>query len=83
MSSANIEGTDHFCMPLKEPPPLLDVCLDATVAVLSAQALRAVTTAPVSPLGVPVGHSLIALIPEGAMPNALKVPQRRCCHHTA
>ena len=83
MSSAHTEGTDHFCMSLKEPPPLLDACLDATVAVLPAQALRAVKTAPVSLLSEPVGLSQVALIPQGVMPNALKVPQRRCCHHTA
>ena len=83
MSSAHTEGTDHFCMSLKEPPPLPDACLDATVAVLPAQALRAVKTATLSPLGEPVRLSLIAPILKEAVPDAVGVPQRRCCHRAA
>ena len=38
MSSTHTEGTDHFCMSLKEPSPLLDACLDPSVAVLPTPA---------------------------------------------
>ena len=41
MSSAHTEGTDHFCMSLKEPSPLPDHCPGPSLAVLPASALEA------------------------------------------
>ena len=77
MSSARTEGTDHFCMSLKELPPLLDACLDATVVMLPAQAFSREDCAQqpdLSPLGEPAGPGLLAPILEVAMTDAFGSP---------